>query len=98
EPVTSAGDLDALRLGTGRTWLRLGLGKSNYGDRDVTVVAEREGGAVRLVDMRNLPLGAAGDADVPVEKTPGELGLLVGQSVSVRAVTMKLLNTTTNPS
>jgi len=99
EPITSAGDLDALRLGTDRTWMRLGLGKSNYGDSDVTVIAERVRGAVRLVNMSAVGLGSATDAtDGPVKRTPGELGFVVSELATKSGIAKKLFGTTSKPS
>jgi hypothetical protein len=98
EPIAKAADHEALHLGIGRTWLRLVVGKSNHGDPDVMVIAERSGGAVRLVDMRAVPLEQPDPpAGLGISETPASLGFVVGEMVSVTKVTKALLRTDTNP-
>jgi len=99
EPVATANDLQTLRLGTERTWLRLATGKSNYGETDIEIILERVAGAVRIADMSAPEFGRPDfeALDAPIEKTPGDLGFVVGETVSKTTIARKLMGTGSKP-
>jgi len=94
EPLATASDLGALRLGPERTWLRLANSKSNYGETDVEIILERVRGAVQIVDMSTLDIGRTQDPvedpSAPVRKTPGQLGFIVGETVTKSGIARRL--------
>jgi len=89
-------DLEDLGLSPGRNWLRVALGKANYGDTDIQVIFERIGGAVRPVDI-GLAMPSTGYEEMPAEKSPGEMSFFVGEDVTVTRVAKALTGKDTNP-
>ncbi len=97
ERIRKEQELTALRLAPDLSWLRIAPGKSNYGDSGLALIAEQVAGAVRFADMGAMPLEVAHEDTLP-DRTPAELGLMPGETVSASEIARKLCGQSGNPS